>query len=160
MRRPRLLGVLINIGQSLLSLDRKADWIMSTLDDLKAADAAEASAVSTALASILALQAQHQEDLVALAAKPQLAADPDLSGLVASLTGRAASLNAAIVALHGTVSGAAATGATGPVGDTGATGTTGSVGDTGATGATGTADTGATGATAAPETTATGATAA
>lgn len=94
--------------RTLLEVKEGITTIMSKLDDLKAADAAEAEAVTEALVELKAQSEQHAADLAALAAKPQLADDPDLSSLVASIAGRATSLKAGIAALHATVSAPAA----------------------------------------------------
>ena len=89
------------IFRALRSIQQGIISIMGQLDDLKAADAAEATAVSDALAQLKLDAEQHSADLAALAAKT--ADNPDLSGLVSSINGRAASIAAAVAALHASV---------------------------------------------------------
>ena len=90
--------------RTLLDIKEGTRIIMTQIDDLKAADTAEASAVSTALAAILALQVQHQEDLVKLAGIAGPADDgTELAALTASMQARAKSITDALSTLHDTV---------------------------------------------------------
>ncbi len=92
--------------RSLLDIKEGINTIMTKLDDLKAADAAEASAVADAVKFIQDLQLQHNDDVAKLAAALQ---NPgvDVSPIVAGMQTRAATLTSAIASLHATVTAAA-----------------------------------------------------
>lgn len=138
---------IMNIPGALARIESQGNTIIMKLDELKRADAAEATAVTSALAAILTLSQQHTTDLANLAAKVE--GDEDVSPLVASMQARAKSLNDAVANLHAQVStsvdaagqadvagSAAGAGATGA--DTSGTAGTGAAAtDIGATGATG-----------------------
>jgi len=94
------------IWRVLLTIQQGVQTIMSQLDDLKAADAAEASAVLAALGEIKSMSAQHATDLERLSALAS--AGNDVGPMVASMQARATALNDAVAALHTTVAAAAA----------------------------------------------------
>ena len=94
------------IWRVLLTIQQGVQTIMSQLDDLKAADAAEASAVLAALGEIKSMSAQHATDLERLSALAS--AGNDVGPMVASMQSRATALNDAVAALHTTVAAAAA----------------------------------------------------
>ena len=88
----------LGVEASLLRLEQQGSTIIMKLDDLKAADAAEAAAVTSALAEIKSLSEQHKADMAELAAQSD--AGEDIKPLVASMRGRSETLLAAIAALH------------------------------------------------------------
>lgn len=79
------------------------ETIMSQIEDLKAVDAANATAVSSVLAELKTLAEQHNADLAALAQKPAVTDDPDLRAIIDGIQARNATMNSTIAALQGTV---------------------------------------------------------